>query len=323
MILILTHTNGFEPDIVIDHLIKMELPFVRLNFDLFPIEKMITIKQNNNKNTVIVDLVKNKFDISEIKAAWFHEAPIFRFAPEINDNVALSIIKDETMAFMEGIWGLMKDKWINNPGNIRKASNKIIQMEIAKNVGLNVPPSIITNDPNEAIEFCKLYNDDVIIKDLNYVPREVGGAFIGSFTKKLSMELKKDYSSVHFAPVQLQCHIKKSYEMRITIVGDKIFTAALDSQAYDVSKTDWRRYNLDKPMKKWTEELPKDISVKCVELLRCLDIEFGAIDMIVSPEKEYYFLEINTTGAWGWLERDLGLPISKAFADLLGHLVSQ
>ena len=48
-----------------------------------------------------------------------------------------------------------------------------------------------------------------------------------------------------------------------------------------------------------------------------LGLRFGAIDMIVTPAGGHVFLEINPTGEWGMLERDLGHPISSAIAHAL------
>jgi len=39
--------------------------------------------------------------------------------------------------------------------------------------------------------------------------------------------------------------------------------------------------------------------------------------VIVTPEGEHVFLEVNPLGQWGMLERDLGLPISQAIAEAL------
>ena len=44
---------------------------------------------------------------------------------------------------------------------------------------------------------------------------------------------------------------------------------------------------------------------------------FGAFDLIQTPLEEYVFLELNPTGEWGMLERDLGYPISNAIAEAL------
>jgi hypothetical protein len=39
--------------------------------------------------------------------------------------------------------------------------------------------------------------------------------------------------------------------------------------------------------------------------------------MIVTPEGEFVFLELNPNGQWLWLELELGLPLVASMADLL------
>ena len=48
-----------------------------------------------------------------------------------------------------------------------------------------------------------------------------------------------------------------------------------------------------------------------------LDLAFGAIDVIRSPDGGHVFLEVNPAGEWGMLERDLGCPIADAIAEAL------
>jgi glutathione synthase/RimK-type ligase-like ATP-grasp enzyme len=48
-------------------------------------------------------------------------------------------------------------------------------------------------------------------------------------------------------------------------------------------------------------------------------LRFGAIDMIVTPEGRYVFLEINPNGQWRWIEDASGLPISDALCDALAR----
>ena len=54
-----------------------------------------------------------------------------------------------------------------------------------------------------------------------------------------------------------------------------------------------------------------------MRLMKALKINFGAIDMILTPEGEYVFLEVNPNGQWGWIEKLTGMPISQAIADVL------
>ncbi len=318
MILVLTHTNGFEPDLVIDQLRARGARFARLNFDQMLAKSSITIFQQHGVSDALMRIGKHRLRLAEVSVAWTHETPLYCFDAGIPAS-ARAILQDETQAFVDGLCGMLSARWVNSPECIRRASNKILQHRVAQQVGLLVPATVVTNDPEQAREFCEAHSGDVIMKDLNYVPREVEGRFLGSWTKRLPDSLRSDYSAVQLTPVFLQEQIPKQHELRITIVGQCIFAGALDSQAHDISRTDWRKYNLDQPMKKWKVNLPEDVAQKCLALMKRLNLQFGAIDMIVTPSGGHCFLEINTTGAWGWLERDLGFPISSAFADLLTH----
>jgi glutathione synthase/RimK-type ligase-like ATP-grasp enzyme len=63
--------------------------------------------------------------------------------------------------------------------------------------------------------------------------------------------------------------------------------------------------------------LPDEISKKVINLVHRLGLNFGAIDIILTPDQRYVFLEVNPNGQWGWVEDLTGLPISDAIIDLL------
>jgi hypothetical protein len=44
---------------------------------------------------------------------------------------------------------------------------------------------------------------------------------------------------------------------------------------------------------------------------------YGTIDLIVTPDNRYVFLELNSAGEYSWIEELTGLPISEAIADYL------
>lgn len=117
-------------------------------------------------------------------------------------------------------------------------------------------------------------------------------------------------------PVILQPYIEKLFELRITVVGEKVFPCAIHSQNSQRTLEDWRRYDLSNTPHK-IYPLPPNIEGLCVNLVKALELKFGCIDMIVTPDKEYIFLEINPNGQWLWIEQLTGLPISQTLAELL------
>ena len=63
--------------------------------------------------------------------------------------------------------------------------------------------------------------------------------------------------------------------------------------------------------------LPAAIEKQCIQITQSLNLVYGAIDMIVTPDDEYVFLEINPGGQWEWLAVETDLPFAETMADVL------
>ena len=48
-----------------------------------------------------------------------------------------------------------------------------------------------------------------------------------------------------------------------------------------------------------------------------MGLRYGCIDMIITPNNEYVFLEINPNGQWRFVEEQTGMSIGKTIAQLL------
>jgi len=129
-------------------------------------------------------------------------------------------------------------------------------------------------------------------------------------------ELKMYLEDISLSPIMAQEYIHKKIELRITIIGEKIFTCAIHSQDSCCTKIDWRHYDF-KNVRHERYQLPERIEKQLLKLMKILDLNFGAIDMILTPNGEYVFLEVNPSGQWGWIENLTGMPISKSIAELL------
>jgi glutathione synthase/RimK-type ligase-like ATP-grasp enzyme len=117
-------------------------------------------------------------------------------------------------------------------------------------------------------------------------------------------------------PCQFQEYVPKEFEFRVIVVGCRVFAIEIHSQQSEKTKHDWRHYDFDKVAHR-VHELPDGVRNQCLALVKALNIRFGAIDMIVTPNHEYVFLEINPTGQYQWLEALTGLPITESIVDLL------
>jgi glutathione synthase/RimK-type ligase-like ATP-grasp enzyme len=136
------------------------------------------------------------------------------------------------------------------------------------------------------------------------------------FTTLLEESDLADDESLTACPALDQRLIEKAFELRVTVVGDSVFTCRIDSQSTDDGTVDWR-HAVSSGVGLEAHELDPQVARMCVALTRRLGLEFAGIDLIVTPGGDHVFLELNAAGTWAWVQRSAGLPIAAAIADNL------
>lgn len=204
---------------------------------------------------------------------------------------------------------------INEPFNTKFGNYKNIQLLNASKVGLEIPETICTANVKEIKSFSAKF-ENVIIK--NYKASfNFGDEYLSSHTRVIdkSMLSNIDTESLDH-PSIFQEQINKLFELRIIVVGNKIFAFEIYSQQHDEAKIDFRKANhLELNYK--VHELPLVIEQNIFKFMKSMNLNYGAIDMIYTPEKKYIFLEVNSTGQYLWLEKATGVNVSKQMAKLL------
>jgi glutathione synthase/RimK-type ligase-like ATP-grasp enzyme len=117
-------------------------------------------------------------------------------------------------------------------------------------------------------------------------------------------------------PIILQDYIDKNFEVRYTVVGKEHFVCKIDSQASKIANIDWRRYDLANTPHEIINP-PEEIKKKVINLMAEFNLNFGALDFIVSQTDEWHFLELNSMGQFLWIEDLTGLKISESIANWL------
>lgn len=207
-----------------------------------------------------------------------------------------------------------------NPTRSQSASphNKLNQLALAGRLGFSVPRTLVTNDPQRLLEFYEACGGQVISKRAIPLATYRDGERTQAFTREIQRRDLASYQSVRFAPVVFQQKVKKKLELRVTVVGEKIFAAEIRSRENRRIFSDWRHYPEYGGERYYgVHALPEPVCRACVQLLNSLGLCYGAIDLILTPDDQYVFLEINPGGQWAWIEDYTGLPISAAVADLL------
>jgi hypothetical protein len=214
----------------------------------------------------------------------------------------------ESMTTLRGLLDLLAHvPWIDPIDRNRCAENKTRQLRLAHELGLTIPPTLITADPAAASRFFHTHDGRVIAKLQAPLAQSMAGG--GGLPTRLLQAADLDaLDGLRMCPMMFQRYVDKTYELRIAWVDGQAFVGALEGRKCGV---DWR-YESTASWEPHT--LPEPVHERLARLMARLGLRQGAIDMIVEPGGDYVFLEVNPHGEWGMLERDLELPISEAIA---------
>ena len=258
-----------------------------------------------------------ELDLGEVSVAWLRRPS----APRAHDAVAVVAMRRyaalELELMLDGLWEALDCAWL--PGrhmDVRRADHKVKQLELASAVGFSVPPSLITTDPRELVAFFDEHGGALISKLASPAVFWTEPRVAVRYTQLVTVaDLGYATSMLQYAPMLFQPCIAKELEVRVTIVGEQVFAAEVHTQqnarTQIDSRTDFVRTHYE------AHTLPPAIEACCRAITARSGLSYATIDLILTPDGEYVFLELNPNGQYLWVEQRTGLPISAAIVDLL------
>ncbi|WP_146173200.1 MvdC/MvdD family ATP grasp protein [Ectopseudomonas oleovorans] len=315
MILVLSDKFDKHADVVCGKLNRSNEKYFRFDLDTDSLkssritffEEKWSIQQN--------DLSINSDQIDKV---WVRRPFVEVSLEEANINdPGFKIWRGEWNKTLLGLYNTLKTvKWLNPLAKSYQAENKYLQMDMARNIGFTLPPLIVSNDKKELCNFIDIYGD-VVLKLMNQeFYQDSDGSFKGLYVNKVSEAEICDFGDINENPIVLQAYVEKDYEVRYTVVGQDHHVCQIQSQKSKLASIDWRRYDIPNTPHHPIEP-PSEIREKVNKFMTSLDLEFGALDFIVTPSGEWHFLEINTMGQWLWIEDLTGLGISDSIVSFL------
>ncbi|MGG5208110.1 grasp-with-spasm system ATP-grasp peptide maturase [Chryseobacterium sp. MIQD13] len=185
--------------------------------------------------------------------------------------------------------------WINK---YSESLNKLKTLKLAEKHGLNIPDTYITN----RIEII-----NKLATDKNLITKPISDAVTlfdnDSHYMMYTSEVSEIKNEGHIFPTKLQSKIDKKFELRIFYIDDVFYSMAIFSQNDNKTRVDFRNYNLKKSNRNVPYKLPVKIESSLRNLVKELNLKTCSIDMIVSKDEEYYFLEINPVGQFGMVSK--------------------
>ena len=317
-IMLITKTSDHEGIVhLVNELKNRKARVLRFNTDLYPTNVQLDLELGI-KEKLIYKYDEIETDLSELTSVYYRRVDYGANLPKDMDPQLKNVSVEETRRTVRGLITSLDVFHLDYYPNVQRASHKQLQLKIAAKLGLQIPKTLYSNNALAVREFAGKCNNNIITKMLSsFAIYDRQGKENVVFTTPVSKDDLKNLNGLDLCPMVFQENIKKKVELRITIVGNRLFCAAIDSGKYDTSRDDWRKEGV-RLINDWHHwSLPSDIKDKLFNLMIEFNLQYGAIDMIVTPDNHYVFLEINPVGEYFWLDKIEKPSISNALADVL------
>jgi len=224
----------------------------------------------------------------------------------------------ECHEFVQTIWADFERAplVVNRESSRLRARRKVAQLEAARKAGLKIPETIVSNDPDVIRDFVG-GTTKTIYKSLTQsaiVWREDGGTLV-TYAAPVTVEDLVDDDLLSSAPGIFQELVSTAYALRVTVVGRDVFAARIHWNADRVG-IDWRRLP---PASRRTSatKLAGALEDQLLAVMDDLGLVFGCLDLLVTPDGDAVFLEVNETGRFLFVQDATDQPILESLAGLL------
>lgn len=304
--LIVSSTIDYSTDLVCSEMEKRGLKYLRINRNLFD---QYEVSYDLECEVMMVGILGQQYAVRNdtLRGIYFRAPVFYRYTKELSLDDQLR--KGQWSSFIRNLMVFDKAKWINHPTATYRTENKMLQLKVAGSLDIQIPKTYIGNHLPSRIDNQKTY----IVKALDTPVFYDGNQEMFTYSTVMTGAQLKE-SELKQAPVIIQDCLYPKVDYRVTIVGSRVFPAAIQFNGEGING-DWRKQNKD-GLTYTAGDLPPVLVQKLLKLMCNLGLSFGGVDLI-ERNGDYYFIEVNPTGEWGWLVRTAGFKIHEAIVDCL------
>lgn len=243
-----------------------------------------------------LELYKTEIRFSEIKAYWYRRGNFNM--PKINTGeLAVELLRD--INYEKGLTvELLHIALLEKPhlGSIFNSDlNRLGVLWKARQCGLETPCTGLFNKKPDVVDFQNRYKK-IILKPLgngvNFIKNNKLYASYTCIFSNQDTSILPDY----FPATLFMEYVEKKYEVRVFYLDEECYSLATFSQGDPQTEVDYRRYNKEWPNRSASFVLPHEIANKIGVLMKKLKLNTGSIDIIVTPDDRFIFLEVNPVG---------------------------
>lgn len=315
MIAIFTHRQASEADRVIRELRRSGLEPLRINTG--HAEATAAILMTSHDATVLMQCDDRVAEARDIHAAWLHQLPPEATPKQQGSVSGLAAQSSRHRLWQAAMLQVQERAWLTPPHRLAEASNKVVQYLRAREVGLAFPPTVAGND-RSAVRGS--LGEHVLMKYLGDAAHLWNASETGNAAIAVEVDLRSVTDvALTAAPALFQTRLTSAREVRVVVVirPGGLAPAVFAAQARKPPDVVDIRL-VEGGMTSYTPcTLPPGVVEKLTALLSRLKVGFCSADLLVDDEGRYWFLDLNATGAWWWIDDLYGGRVAVAIAEAL------
>lgn len=205
VVLLITHSGDyFTIDRVAEAVSKRGAQPFRLNTDKFPMTVQIEANLSNSGSNHKLEYDACSLNTEQVQAVWMRRI----WQPDLGKELApqfQAACSSESLAVLDGFWDSLRGAtWVDDLQRISAAENKLRQLRIASEVGLVIPRTIVTNNPQQAREFFAEVKGKMVAKLLRPLSYGMQASSFFMYTSAVKEEDLLDAETLRYCPVVFQ-----------------------------------------------------------------------------------------------------------------------
>ncbi|MFF3123383.1 MvdC/MvdD family ATP grasp protein [Streptomyces sp. NPDC057908] len=306
-VLILTSEEDVTADMVVHRLVQQGTPVLRVDPADIPGRVALTARITAGGGVAgHITTGRQPLALGDVRSIWLRRPG----RPGAGATEQAEWVATETERAVYGALRATGAPWMNHPDAMGRSRFKPWQLRAAHQAGMRVPDTIFTTVPDDAEKFAA--DGPVIVKSVSGRHPEDPPVTLPT----CRVEPGADFAGVAESATCLQREVAKTSDLRLTVVGEQMFPCVIEPEGGQT--LDWRWLPAEECG--WAiQEIPAALRASVQRYMVTAGLVYAALDFAIDTSGEFWFLEANAGGQFGFVEITTGAPISQAIADWLTH----
>lgn len=306
-VVLVTHQRATEVDGVIDLLRAKGLSVERFNLCQYPERSNFSWDPEAESGLGL---------LLAHGAGWFHNPGRYTIARSLEGH-GRELSLRECDAFWDGAALAASLSWLNPPAALILSSRKLHQLSRARELGIPIPLTLVSNDRNAVSSFFKQC-EGAVAKSLANGYSIYGKEHLKVYTRFYTHPPEELLDGLIYSPMIFQHRINKRRELRVTVVDSQCFGMVADTSDIGSEDVDLRHLDYDMERHRFGGlTVPDHMAAASRAIMDSFGLSYAGLDWIEDQHGQWLFLELNCMGAFKWSELCGAGDITTAIADAL------